>query len=291
MNLKRYRDWIIVVLALAVPFWFLRASMKDPRQATGADKVLIEIATPVQYAAAALARGISGLWGDYVYLVDVKQDNASLLAQNARLRQRVSELESLEAENRRLRRLLDLKNVTEGEVVTAAVIGKNTNEFFRVIRVTLDRPSPAIGPNLPVLHADGIVGTTQKVSGDTVDVRLVVDAAEAVDVVVQRTGARGILRGTGNEREYSCRVQYMERVDEVAVGDKLVTSGVGLRYPKGIDVCTVSKVMKRDFGIYQDILCTPTVDFSRLEEVVIVLGGKLEPAASATAPTKGKEKD
>jgi len=289
MNLKRYRDYLIGALALAVPFWFLRASMKDPKQATGADRVLIELATPVQYAAATLARGLSGLWGDYVYLVDVKKDNASLVAQNARLRQRVSELEGLEAENRRLRRLLDLKNVAEGEVVTAVVIGKNTNEFFRVIRVTLDRPSPAIGPNLAVMHADGIVGTTQKVSGDTVDVRLVVDPAEAVDVVVQRTGARGILRGTGNEREYSCRVQYMERVDEVAVGDKLVTSGVGLRYPKGVDVCTVSKVTKRDFGIYQEIACTPTVDFSRLEEVAIVIGGKPEAAAPPAKTAKGQQ--
>lgn len=280
MNFKRYRDYLIVVLALAVPFWFLRASMKDPRQSTGADRILVEITTPIQYGVSQLASGISGLWGDYVYLVDVKQDNAGLVAQNARLRERISELEGLEAENRRLKRMLDLKNDTEGEVVTAAVIGKNTNEFFRVLRVTVDRSSPAIAPNLAVLHPDGIVGTTQKVSGDTVDVRLVVDAAEAVDVVVQRTGARGILRGTGNEREYSCRVQYMERVDEVAVGDKLVTSGVGLRFPKGVDVCTVSKVTKRDFGIYQEIACTPTVDFSRLEEVVIVLGGKPEIVAT-----------
>src|SRR5688500_8272361 len=131
MNLKRYRDMVIVVLALAVPFWFLRASMKDPRQATGADRILIEVSTPIQYAAATLARGISGLWGDYVYLVDVKRDNAALVSQNARLRERINELEGLEAENRRLKRLLDLKNDTEGEVVTAVVIGKNTNEFFR----------------------------------------------------------------------------------------------------------------------------------------------------------------
>ncbi len=284
MSFKRYRDWIIVVLALAVPFWFLRASMKDPRQATGADRVLVEISTPIQYAAAALARGISSLWGDYVYLVDVKKDNASLSSQNARLRERVLELESLEAENRRLKRLLDLKADSEREVVTAAVIGKETNEFFRVLRVTLDRSSPALEPNLPVLHPDGIVGTTQKISGDTVDVLLVVDASLAVDVTVERTGARGILKGTGNVREYSCRVQYMERVDEVAVGDKLVTSGIGRSFPKGLDVCTVSKVTKRDFGIYQDVLCTPTVDFSRIEEVVIVLD---PPASGGTARAKG----
>jgi len=281
--LKRYRDWLIVVLALAVPFWFLRASMKDPRQAAGPDRILIQIAAPIQQAAATLARGLSDLWGDYVYLVDVKQDNASLSSQNARLKERVSELESEEAENRRLRRLLDLKNEIQDEVVTAQVVGKNTNEFFRVLRITLDRRSPSIAPNQPVLTPDGVVGTTMKVAGDTVDVQLVADAGAGVDVVVQRTGARGFVRGTGDEREYSCRVEFVKRTDEVDVGDVLVTSGVGLRFPKDRKVCTVSKVTKRDFGVYQQVSCTPTVDFSRLEEVLVVLGRRPEtpkPAAS-----------
>ena len=105
MNLKRYRDFVVVLLALAVPFWFLRASMRDPRQISGADKVIVQITTPVQFAAALLARSLSNLWGDYVYLVDVKEDNTRLSSQNARLRERERKLEALEEENRRLRRL------------------------------------------------------------------------------------------------------------------------------------------------------------------------------------------
>ncbi|MEI8259297.1 MAG: rod shape-determining protein MreC, partial [Deltaproteobacteria bacterium] len=89
MNFKRYRDFVIVLLALAVPFWFLRASMRDPKQASGPDRILVALSTPIQYAAATLARGLSNLWGDYIYLVDVKEDNARLASQNARLRERV----------------------------------------------------------------------------------------------------------------------------------------------------------------------------------------------------------
>ncbi len=274
MNFKRYRDWLIVVLSLAVPFWFLRASMKDPKQATGADRVLVQIAAPIQTATAILARGLSHLWSDYVYLVDVKADNSTLVSDNARLRERTRELESLETENRRLRRLLDLKNSVQDDVVTAQVVGKTTNEFFRMMRVTLDRSSPAIVPNLPVLAPDGVVGTTLKVAGDTVDVRLVADAGAGVDVIVQRTEARGFVRGTGDERAYSCNVEYLKRTDEVDIGDVLVTSGVGLRFPKGIPVCTVTKVTKRDFGVYQQVGCAPTVDFSRLDEVLVVLGAR-----------------
>lgn len=283
MDFKRYRDWLIVLLALAVPFWFLRASMKDPRQAAGPDRILIQIAAPIQQASATLARGMSDLWGEYVYLVDVKGDNASLASQNARLRERITELDGSESENRRLRRLLDLKNEIEDDVVTAQVIGKNTNEFFRVMRVTLDRSSQTITANMPVLSPDGVVGTTQKVSGDTVDVQLIADAGSGVDVVVQRTGARGFVRGTGDESEYNCRVEFVKRTDEVDVGDILVTSGVGLRFPKDRKVCTVSKITKRDFGVYQQVACTPTVDFSRLQEVLVVLGRRTEPPTQTSA--------
>lgn len=270
MNWKRYRDSVIVLLALAVPFWVLRASMRDPRKISGPDAVIVRIATPLQLVSATLARGLSSLWGDYIYLVDVKEDNTRLSSQNARLQERVRKLEALEEENRRLHRLLDLKQSLKTEVVSAQVIGKNTNEFFRVARVTLDRDARDVGANLPVLSQDGVVGTTLKTAGDTVDVRLVVDAGSSVDVVVQRTGARGFVRGTGDESKYSCSVQYVERTDEVEVGDLLVTSGVGRRFPKGIPVATVTQVVRRDFGIYQQVTATPTVDFSRVEEVLIL---------------------
>jgi rod shape-determining protein MreC len=285
VNLKRYRDLAIVLLALAVPFWFLRASMRDPKQASGPDKIIIRIATPVQYAAATLARGLSNLWGDYIYLVDVKEDNARLAAQNARLRERERKLEAFEEENRRLRRLLDLKNSVGTDVISAQVVGKNTNEFFRVARVTLDKEARDIGPNLPVLSSDGVVGTTLKSAGDTVDVRLVVDAGSGVDVVVQRTGARGFARGTGDESKYTLSIEYVQRTDEVEVGDLLVTSGVGRRFPKGIPVGTVTQVTKRDFGIYQQVIATPAVDFSRLEEVLVVTSAPADdPQASREPP-------
>ncbi|MDI1445875.1 rod shape-determining protein MreC [Polyangium sp. 6x1] len=285
MNFKRYRDLAIVLLALAVPFWFLRASMRDPGKVTGADRVIVRIATPLQYAAATLARGLSNIWGDYIYLVDVKEDNARIASQNARLRERVRKLEALEEENRRLRRLLDLRTSVRTDVVSAQVVGKNTNEFFRVARVSLDREARDVQPNLPVISPDGVVGTTLKVSGDTIDVRLVVDAGSGVDVVVQRTGARGFVRGTGDETKYLCSVEYVQRTDEVEVGDLLVTSGVGKRYPKGIPVGKVTQVVKRDFGIYQQVYATPAVDFSRLEEVLIVTSAPPEEALpQAPAP-------
>ena len=102
---------------------------------------------------------------------------------------------------------------------------------------------------------------------------LVADKTSAIDVVVQRTGARGMLKGMGTEDSYICRIEYLAREDDVQVGDLVVTSGLGQRYPAHILVGRISRVNKQDFGLYQEALVEPAVDFSRLEEVLIMTAG------------------
>ena len=275
-SFRRYRDIAIVVLLLAVPFFFLRASIRKPEDLNVVDRTLMRIAAPVQYISAAIARGVSSLIGDYVYLVDVKANNNEFAYENARLRADTRELSALRAENRRLRRLLGLRETIPAETVSAAVIAKDTTEYFRVAHLILDNPNAAVRTNMPVVALDGAVGTVLRVAGDEVDVQLTVDSGFGVDVVVERTGARGFVRGSGNRSRYSARVEYVQRVDEVDVGDLLLTSGVGCRFPAGIQVARVTKVVKRDFGIYQSVEAQPTVDFSRLEEALIVLSDSKE---------------
>jgi rod shape-determining protein MreC len=286
-TLRRYRDILVVVVLLAVPFFFLRANIRDPKELNALDRALIRVSTPIQFAASSLARGVSTLVSDYVYLVDVKADNGRLAYDNARLRSRARSLEQAEAENRRLRKLLGLRDTLAADVVSAHVVSKDFTEFFRVTRVTLDRSAKGVRPNMPVLALDGVVGTVYRVAGDTVDVLLTVDSGSGIDVVVERTGARGFVRGTGDKTRYACRVEYVQRTDEVDVGDLLLTSGVGKRFPKGIPVARVAKVVKRDFGIYQSVEAEPAVDLSRLEDVLIVTS--TEPEGSAP-PVRGDER-
>ena len=120
---KRYRDIVLVVLLLAVPFFFLRASIRKPSELTPIDQAVLRVATPLENASAGLAREISSLIGDYVYLVDVKGDNNRLTYENARLRARVRELLSSETENRRLKRLLAMRDTIADETVSAVVVG------------------------------------------------------------------------------------------------------------------------------------------------------------------------
>lgn len=269
---KRYRDIFLVALLLVVPFFYLRTSIRQPENLSGLDRILVRSSALVQYAAAASARLVSGVVSEYVYLVDVKRDNNLLVRKVARLEQEARELARAEQENDRLRKLLGLRESLPVETVSAVVTTKTPTEFFRVAHVVLDVAGTPVRENMPVIAPDGAVGLVKRVSGDSATVFLVPDAGFGVDVVLPRTGARGYVRGTGDESTYMIKVEYAQRSDEVNVGDLFVTSGVGCRFPAGIPVARVTEVIKRDFGEYQQVSAEPTVDFSRLEEVLIVVG-------------------
>ena len=286
---KRYRDVGIVIILLAVPFFFLRANMKRPENLNGLDRAVLRISAPIEFAASSLARGVSNLWESYVYLVDVKADNERLAYDNARLREQNHRLEQKETENRELRRLLQLRESLPGDLVSAQVIGKDFTEFFRVTRVVLDRGSRNIRPNMPVVSPDGVVGKVLRVAGDTIDLQLSVDAAFGIDVIDERTQARGFVRGTGDPSKYACKVENVDSRDEVELGDLLVTSGKGKWFPKGLPVARVTKVVKREPGRDQEIEAAPTVNFSRLDAVLILVAPPSEeetPAPKTTANAK-----
>jgi rod shape-determining protein MreC len=283
-TIKQARDVVIVVVLLAVPFFVLKANMKSPDSQSTMNGYILRVSAPIEVAAAMIARGVGDVWDDYVYLVDVKQDNARLAYDNARLREQVHSLEQAEVESRQLRRLLQLKDSTPGEAVSAQVIGKDFTEFFRVTRIVLDKGAREVRSHMPVISPDGVVGAVLHVAGDTVDVQLAVDAAFGVDVEDQRTRARGFVRGTGDPARYGCKVEMVDSRDDVEIGDLLVTSGKGRWFPRGIPVARVTKVIKRELGRDQDVDAAPTVDFSRLDNVLVLLttpGDETSPPSTA----------
>jgi len=156
---KRLRDTFLVVVLLALPFFFLRASIRKPEELNAVDRAMLRIAAPLQYAAAAVSRAVSNVVSQYVYLVDVKSDNDRLVYENARLRAAQKELAQSNAEIRRLRRLLGLRDTIQHETVSALVVGKDTTEYFRVWHLTVDAPTGQLRPNMPVISLDGAVGT------------------------------------------------------------------------------------------------------------------------------------
>ena len=281
--LKRYRDLVIVALLLAVPFFVLKANMKAPEEQGPVDRAILRVSAPVELAATTMARGLNNAWDDYVYLVDVKRDSDRLAYDNARLREQVRALEQAQVENRQLRRLLQLKEATSGEVVSAQVVAKDFTEFFRITRIAIDSGAQSVRPHMPVIAPDGVVGAVLHAASDVADVQLAVDAAFGIDVEDERTHARGFVRGTGDPARYGCRVEMVDSRDEVEIGDLLVTSGKGRWFPRGIPVARVTKVTKRELGRDQDVDATPTVNFSRLDTVLVLVTTPGEETTTTTA--------
>lgn len=271
---RRFRDAAICVALLAIPFFFLSANLKDPANTTVLDELVLQASAPVQFVATNAAHAVSGVFEEYVYLVDVKRDNERLRVENAQMREE-NQLLRLEAqENERMRQLLGLRERLDGETLSAQVISKEITPYFRVIRVRLDRGErDGVRPGMPVISSEGLVGQIRRVERRWADVMLTVDRTSAIDVVMERGGARGILRGTGANDEYLCRIQYLQRTDEVKAGDEVYTSGLGQRFPASILVGRVSSVGRREHGLYQEAVVTPAVNFSSLEEVLVLTSG------------------
>jgi rod shape-determining protein MreC len=278
-QLRRFRDAAVAVVLLVLPFFFLSANLKDPDEVGLVDAGLLKISAPLQYVATEAAGALGGLLEEYVYLVEVGRENDRLRDENDRLREDNRLLRVQAGENDRLRDLLELRERLPGETISAEVVTREFSPYFRVMRVRLDRGArDRVRAGMPVVSAQGLVGQIRRTTGHYADVLLTVDQESAIDVVVQRTGARGMLRGTGESNRYLCRMQYLRREDEVEVGDEIYTSGLGRRFPAAILVGRVVRVERQEFGLYQEVEVAPSVSFSDLEEVLVLTTGSREQA-------------
>ncbi|MFH1437415.1 MAG: rod shape-determining protein MreC [Pseudomonadota bacterium] len=268
---RRYRDFFICVILLGLPFLFLHSNLKDPSRHNSYDKVILKLSTPIQYISSMVARTISDVWGSYIYLVDVREENEFLKMENLRLRKVNEKTNQIHMENLRLRKMLDFKDSAKHKLLAAQVIGKNTSPYFRVMRIVIDRGGMTVAPGMAVVTNEGLVGQIDEAWDEYSDVLLTVDPKSSIDVYIERNKSRGLLKGTGDSSRYECKIEYLLKTDEVQVGDAVVTSGMGKLFPEGIEVGKVSKIRKRDFGLFQEAWVQPSVDLSRVKDVFVMV--------------------
>ena len=211
-----------------------------------------------------VARAITGVAGRYVELTGVRAENEALHRENRQLRTELMEMRRLAEESGRYQRLLGLRDATPAETIAARVIAVDASPYFRVARVDIDRGEGTVRRGMPVLTPEGVVGRINRVAGKSSDVLLLVDPRSALDVIVPRTGGRGILRGKSGENGYRCSIEYLARGEPVKEGDAVVTSGVGGAFPRNLAVGHVTRIIPGAVGLYQDVEVTPDVDFARL---------------------------
>ncbi|MBH25736.1 MAG: rod shape-determining protein MreC [Myxococcales bacterium] len=270
----RYKVIIIMVLMVALPTLSMALSRIVPGRHV-VDRAMLMALAPLQAGAHFGVSFIEGFWQDYIALRDLKQENESLRQEISRLREERARLIGVLQENKRLRGLLDFQQQRpELKLQPARVIAREITPYFRVLRVRLDTgdASTPIKPQMAVVSHEGVVGQVIEAYDEYADVMLIADPRSNVDVIDQRTRARGIAIGLGHKRDYEARLSYLLRKDEINEQDQLVTSGKGGIFPQELIVGTITSIDSREYGLNQQATVEPSVDFGRLEEVFIVTG-------------------
>lgn len=248
----------------------LRMSARNPGELSTLDRGVLRVVSPAQSAMSYVARGIANVAGRFVELARARAENHELAKENARLRAELADARRLADESARYQRLLGLRDQTPAETIAARIISIDASPYFRMARVELDRGEGFVKRGMPVLIPEGVVGRIGHVAGKTSDIMLLVDPRSAIDVVVPRTGGRGILRGKSGENGYRCSIEYLQRGQVAQVGDKVVTSGLGGAFPRDLPVGRITAVTANAVGLFQEVEVTPDVDFARLSEVLVV---------------------
>lgn len=277
-SLRQRRILIIVSLFLLTALVPTLMERGQPAQKHGPiSSVAMQSGGATQSLFAVAGKGVGGWWDRHMYLVSVHEENEKLRAERDRLREEHARLLGVMQENARLRALVGFSEAhPHFQLVPARVIARDVNEFFRVVTIKLDTGNARVRPDMPVVSSAGLVGQVESVDGRFAQVLLTVDKRSSVDIVVQRNRARGVLTGEGNPRDYSARIGYLLRRDEVRLGDTLVTSGMGGMFPPDLVIGTIADINDRNYGLYQEVRVEPAVDFSRLEEVYVVAGVRRE---------------
>jgi rod shape-determining protein MreC len=217
-----------------------------------------------------------GVQETIVWVRDIREDFATwrgLAAQNEELRDQLQELEAernrlLEAQatNNRLRELLELRSQLSSQSIAATVIASSASTWFRSL-ILNKGSSDGVRKGMAVVSPTGVVGQVVAVTSGSAKVLLVTDPSSGVDVIVQRTRSRGIVSGSLDDGPV---MKYVQRSEDIQEGDRLVTSGLGGVFPKGLFVGTVDEVRKRSFGMFQYVGVSLAADLSRMEEVLVV---------------------
>ena len=264
--IKKYRVLIVISLLILIPLFNLSTQFKSAKDLKWYDRVILWVTSPAQNAVTGMYQGVISFVDTYVFLVHVKKENKRLLTENNRLVEIVNNMREIEHENSRLRELLAFKLRYLPSGVTAEVIARDTTSEYQTVRINkgLD---VGLSRRMPVITPSGVVGQLINVWQNFSDVLLLTDQNHAVDAIVQRSRARGVIKGGVPPL---CELHYLANTDDVQVGDVVVTSGIENIFPKGILIGTVQKVEKKTYSVTQNIEIRPTVNLSKLEEVFIV---------------------
>ncbi|OGT21778.1 MAG: rod shape-determining protein MreC [Gammaproteobacteria bacterium RBG_16_57_12] len=224
------------------------------------------------------------------WIADSTSTRRALLARNDRLtfenlllREKLQKTAALEAENTRLRDLLDSSRKLGVEVIVAELLAVDMDPFARQIVVNKGSQDQLF-VGQPLLDANGVVGQILHVGPVSSTAIMINDPTHAIPVQVIRNGLRAIAVGTGGVDEGLALLNIPTNAD-IQEGDLLVTSGLGGRFPSGYPVGVVKRIHVDITRPYAQVLVAPSAQLDRIREVLLVQMAQPAAAGPETAPT------
>jgi rod shape-determining protein MreC len=267
MRHRRLIFILILFVAPLIPLFMLRVSL--PRLHV-LDRVSSWVVHPTAEAGRNLVTGVGVLWSRYIALVDTAEEIEKLKKENLDLENTILQYKEMEAENSRLKELLSMPVLPKSKVVAGKIIGQDTTPESMSFFVNVGSEQ-GIKPRMPVVTAQGIVGTISRVYRNSSLFISIADPSHDVDGIVVRSRARFIVEGRG--RSLLGRLKYLDRAEDIRVGDSVVTSGLDGVFPKGLKIGDIVRVERPRTGVTQEAELRTAVDFGSLEEVLVLESG------------------
>jgi rod shape-determining protein MreC len=258
--------WLWIFIAGFILFLLSSNSGQSPKW-NPAEQFIVQITAPFQRFITRTVNITEKFWLGYFQLINVRHENRQLKKEVDALRMENIRYREQLSTHQRLQELLQFKHTIDRPVLAARVIGLDPTGWFKSIIIDKGKMA-GLKLNMPVVNACGVVGRIVSVSPTYAKVLLIIDQNSAVDCLVQRSRDRGMVKGESID---NCKLDYVVKSSDVSAGDMVVTSGLGGVFPKGLPVGHILDVKEVSGDLFKDIVLKPAVDFSKLEEVLIIL--------------------
>jgi rod shape-determining protein MreC len=264
---KKYRSITVAIALLIISLSILSYSAVRLSETGLLRKMVLEIAAPVEDAINRSLKGLHDTWNRYLFLVGKEDESRRLQRENAVLNDLLNSYREGYLEGVRLRKLLDIKDGLHHKTVAARVIDNDRASLFKTILINKGT-TEGLRVGLPVLSDQGVVGRIIETSWHASRVLLLIDENSNIDALIQRSRAQGILQGAGTA---GCNLKYISRAENIQTGDVVLSSGLAGVFPKGLLLGAVTGISGAEGGLFQKIDVASAVDFSKLEEVLVLI--------------------
>ena len=266
LDIRKRTGWIFFS-AMMAQILLVSAQVQTKSGVRVLQAVSFEIFSRIEFGTASVVSGTRNAWGNYVGLRGVKGENEALKRRVAELEVQLQQEHALASRSAGLQALLDLKAQATLPTMSAEVIAGNADPVIRTL--TINRgAADGIVADMAVIAPGGVVGRIiAPVAQHAARVQLLIDRNAAAGALFERTRAGGMIVGV--VANPPLRMELVSNLADVKAGDAIIASGVDGIYPKGYLIGHAEQV-ERGTGLYWNISVRPGVDFSGLEEVLVV---------------------